>query len=119
MSPPEEPEFEPDTPAPQMPSTAATAEQSLFGATGAPPNTFFLRFGRIGHIAWQSETSTAVLALIVLSILCVLMLLLVLVSLIRANDGWLQTTFQILGSAISGVAGAIVGASAAGTQKKP
>lgn len=63
---PESPQFEPDTPPTAGPSQTAAAEQKLFSAHDAPPNTFALTFGKMGqrgHISWHSDSSTAVLAL--------------------------------------------------------
>jgi len=65
-----------------------------------------------------SDSTTAVLALIVLVILCVLVLLTILVTAFVGDKAWVAGLLQALGNAISGVAGAIVGPSAAGTKKK-
>jgi hypothetical protein len=113
-----EPTFEPD-PAPAAPvSPTAAAEQKVFGAGAAPPNSLSLYFGKFGHLSWHSDSSTAVLALIVLIILCFLVLATIAISAAITDKSWLGGLLQALGNAISGVAGAIVGASAAGSKRK-
>lgn len=114
----DEPTFEPD-PLPAAPvSPTAAAEQKAFGAGPTPPNSLSLFFGKFGQLSWHSDSSTAVLALIVLVILCGLVLTTIIVSAFIPDKSWLGGLLQALGNAISGVAGAIVGASAAGSKKK-
>jgi uncharacterized integral membrane protein len=108
----EDADFRPDKPAAAKADTSPTvqAEVQQFAVT-ATPNTVFLSFGRLGHISWHSESSTAVLGLIVLLLLCLLTLLITLSALFTGDRSWLPIIIQALGSAIAGVAGAIVGAS--------
>ncbi|WP_407147700.1 hypothetical protein [Bradyrhizobium sp. ORS 86] len=113
-----EPTFEPDEPPSAPTSSIAAAEQKAFGAGPTPPNSLSLFFGRFGQLSWHSDSSTAVLALIVLVILCFLVLSTIMVSTVVTDKSWLGGLLQALGNAISGVAGAIVGASAAGNKKK-
>src|ERR1700744_243462 len=112
-----EPTFEPDPP-PVAVSPTAADEQKAFGAGAAPPNSLSIFLGRFVQLSWHSESSTAVLALIVLVILCALVLLTIAIAALVAEKTWVTGLLQALGNAISGVAGAIVGASAAGTKKK-
>jgi hypothetical protein len=115
----DDPEFEPDKPpAAAEPTPTAKAEVQQFGSPSAPANSVYLHLGRLGHIAWQSESSTAVLGLIVLLLLCILTLLLVVAALFASDRPWLPVILQALGSAIAGVAGAIVGSSVAGARRR-
>jgi len=106
----EDADFRPERPAKADASPTVQAEVQQFAVT-ATPNTVFLSFGRLGHISWHSESSTAVLGLIVLLLLCLLTLLITLSALFAGDKSWLPIIVQALGSAIVGVAGAIVGAS--------
>jgi len=110
-------DFRPERPAKADASPTVQAEVQQFAVT-ATPNTVLLSFGRLGHISWHSESSTAVLGLIVLLVLCLLTLLLTLSALFTGDRGWLPIIIQALGSAIVGVAGAIVGASVSGSGHK-
>src|SRR5262245_18566218 len=107
-------DFRPERPAKADASPTVQAEVQQFAVT-ATPNTVFLSFGRLGHISWHSESSTAVLGLIVLLVLC---LLITLSALFTGDRSWLPVIIQALGSAIVGVAGAIVGASVSGGRHK-
>jgi hypothetical protein len=115
----EEESFTPDTRPPGAEaSPIAKAEEGMFAQSQPAPNTFVLALGRRGHISWHSESSTAVLGLIVLVILCLLVLVLGVIALCVSDKSWLPVLVQALGTAIVGVSGAIVGASATGSRRK-
>jgi hypothetical protein len=108
-----DPEFVPIESTNPAQNSSPDAEIGMYAAVHERfPNSFYLSFGKVGHISWHSESSAAVLSLIMLIIVCVLIFLVILISAFTGERTWFASILQLLGNGMAAIIGAVVGSSA-------
>jgi hypothetical protein len=104
-------EFEAEE-APEGPlSSRAKEEVQQFQRQLPKPNTAVIPLWKNGHLSFNPESSVSIFALIALVLLLVTVLLSTAIGIGVGDTQWMAALANALGHAITGVVGAIVGAS--------
>jgi hypothetical protein len=99
-------------------SNVNPVEVQQFGKGSVEPNSAHLPLWKNGYINFTPENSVAMFALLALGIVSVLCIILGMIAVFSSNSIWSDKIFTALGSAITTIVGAIIGASVAGRKNR-
>ncbi len=111
-------EFEVQPSKPSPPSVVTQNELQQFGKSNGEPNSAHITLWKGGYINFTPENSVAMFALIALVIVGVLCVILGVIAVFSNNSVWSDKIFTALGSGITTIVGAIIGASVAGRKNR-
>ena len=104
----------------KTPSSSVTTQNEVeqFRKGSGEANSAHFTLWKGAYINFTPENSVAMFALIALGVISVLCIILGIIAIFSGNSVWADKIFTSLGSAITTIVGAIIGASVAGRKNK-